>query len=627
MDTSGSCVFDVEHTTKNVACTSSDGVLRIWDSESVLLKNEFLPSAHLAATCTCIKWRSFRCSTPHQKKKRSRKSAVSSVDSESQQDDSSVVALGSAAGNVYLYCSSKGTVQCQLGASDAAAITSLCWSNDCLSLYSGHADGSVVHWNITTAKHIRKWKCSKSSVSNLSLCGSTHLISASRTISMWNLESFVEEKTFTGHATDILRVHCIVPEDSPVDANSVHVVSVANDDRVISLWSPKSKSSNSKRAKASFILEDEPRWSSLRYDRDLGSLKIAVQTTGGTVEIFSHLLNSAPSKKPIKAFSRVRLSTLTGKALPILVSDLTSMDSLLLMYGSVICPAFENLELASTDSDDVHLKRADPSKSNPVTRVTSVGNVRKPKTDGNVTTLTPAVEGGGTISSKKSRTKKHPGKRSLDEPEITIEERLALLRGSSGDKPTDMTGPLESLATLLSQGLQSDDSTILNKTLMTSDPKIINTTVRRLPLSCVMPLMKHLTARLEVYGSRAGMGGVAAHTSLVKWLRALLHIHASYLATFPGLMERLQRMYSIMENRVSQLGTFSRLQGRLELILSQIARQKDDGESVENSTALLTLQDESSEDEMLDDLDMMMAHSESEDGYLSADEDDLMKAQ
>ena len=56
-------------------------------------------------------------------------------------------------------------------------------------------------------------------------------------------------------------------------------------------------------------------------------------------------------------------------------------------------------------------------------------------------------------------------------------------------------------------------------------------------------------------------------------------------------MERLQRMYTIMENRVTQLGSFTRLQGRLELMLSQIARQKDEMEGAETAAALLTLQD------------------------------------
>lgn len=59
---------------------------------------------------------------------------------------------------------------------------------------------------------------------------------------------------------------------------------------------------------------------------------------------------------------------------------------------------------------------------------------------------------------------------------------------------------------------------------------------------------------------------------------------------FPELVDRLGRMYSLMENRVGQLQTFTRLQGRLELMLSQIARQKDD-EGATASAALLTLQD------------------------------------
>lgn len=56
-------------------------------------------------------------------------------------------------------------------------------------------------------------------------------------------------------------------------------------------------------------------------------------------------------------------------------------------------------------------------------------------------------------------------------------------------------------------------------------------------------------------------------------------------------MERLKGMYNIMENRIGQLSTFTRLQGRLELMLSQIARQKDDEADAVPSAALLTLQD------------------------------------
>lgn len=50
--------------------------------------------------------------------------------------------------------------------------------------------------------------------------------------------------------------------------------------------------------------------------------------------------------------------------------------------------------------------------------------------------------------------------------QATIEERLALLKGASGDGKSNITGPVESLATLLAQALQSDDNKILNVSIL-----------------------------------------------------------------------------------------------------------------------------------------------------------------
>ena len=74
---------------------------------------------------------------------------------------------------------------------------------------------------------------------------------------------------------------------------------------------------------------------------------------------------------------------------------------------------------SSLSEQEVVLTREDPSQLTTVTKVTSVGNVRKPKTDGPVTTLTPAVEGGRKLGSKKTRHDSQSGKRSLEEPEVS----------------------------------------------------------------------------------------------------------------------------------------------------------------------------------------------------------------
>lgn len=49
-----------------------------------------------------------------------------------------------------------------------------------------------------------------------------------------------------------------------------------------------------------------------------------------------------------------------------------------------------------------------------------MGNVRQPKTDGKVTTLTPAVEGGKKLGTLKSKAGGKSEKRSLEEPEVGV---------------------------------------------------------------------------------------------------------------------------------------------------------------------------------------------------------------
>ena len=38
------------------AYSSPDGTLKIWETVTGILKQEYTPSAHLSATCTCLSW-------------------------------------------------------------------------------------------------------------------------------------------------------------------------------------------------------------------------------------------------------------------------------------------------------------------------------------------------------------------------------------------------------------------------------------------------------------------------------------------------------------------------------------------------------------------------------------------
>ena len=49
------CVFSPQ-SRQYLALCAQDGRLRIWNTDSKTLHQEYVPSAHLSATCTCIAW-------------------------------------------------------------------------------------------------------------------------------------------------------------------------------------------------------------------------------------------------------------------------------------------------------------------------------------------------------------------------------------------------------------------------------------------------------------------------------------------------------------------------------------------------------------------------------------------
>lgn len=48
-----------------LAVCAQDGRLRIWNADSRALHREYVPSAHLSATCTCIAWGPCRATKVH----------------------------------------------------------------------------------------------------------------------------------------------------------------------------------------------------------------------------------------------------------------------------------------------------------------------------------------------------------------------------------------------------------------------------------------------------------------------------------------------------------------------------------------------------------------------------------
>ncbi|KAF8807672.1 NUC189-domain-containing protein [Phlegmacium glaucopus] len=133
-----------------------------------------------------------------------------------------------------------------------------------------------------------------------------------------------------------------------------------------------------------------------------------------------------------------------------------------------------------------------------------------------------------------------------------------------------------SLTRTLIQALHSSDTRLLEMCLTHSDPTLIRNTVRRLPPQLAIPLITSCVERLG-RGNRAtnmkgGGGGASSQrgSSLVAWVKTVLVIHAGHLMTIPDLVTRLSNLHATLTTRLSLHDSLLSLNGRLDMVLSQI---------------------------------------------------------
>ena len=144
--------------------------------------------------------------------------------------------------------------------------------------------------------------------------------------------------------------------------------------------------------------------------------------------------------------------------------------------------------------------------------------------------------------------------------QLSIGERLGAI-DNSGREVKEMP-KTDTMATLLSQGLQSSDNKILNNVLQRSDAALISNTVRGLSVQVIVPLIRELARRCYGHSQTARV--------TLKWLHAVLVNHTAYLMTFPELVDLFSDIYQMMNTRVAVFSRLSKLQGKLDIMLSQV---------------------------------------------------------
>ncbi|TIA88524.1 hypothetical protein E3P99_02555 [Wallemia hederae] len=198
------------------------------------------------------------------------------------------------------------------------------------------------------------------------------------------------------------------------------------------------------------------------------------------------------------------------------------------------------------------------------------------------------------------------------------------------------TMPAQSLATLLTQSLNSNDKNLLESCLGQTDLTIIRNSVNRLPSQLAIPLLNQCTTRL----AKPGRAGPKRAKALLEWSKAVLTIHTAYLLSVPQITQKLLGLHSALSQRINSHEQLMSLSGRLDVVLSQIALQRsiqeerraaEQGKDKSNNAVTYVEGDSDEEDnieydnddgEGIEDVELGNGQDDSEDDSDADEEDD-----
>ncbi|CAN8008690.1 unnamed protein product, partial [Ixodes pacificus] len=238
--------------------------------------------------------------------------------------------------------------------------------------------------------------------------------------------------------------------------------------------------------------------------------------------------------------------------LPILAAGFLEGDALLLCYGTFLRPAFEVLKGVGELRGHSCLVRQTRTEASSGKLEEAASLVRHPvEVSKEVTNLAP-----GHLAPRVEASSRKTGPTS----QLPMEERLREeARGTPGGREPPRA---DNLCQLLLQGLQSNDPRLLSSVLQRTDDSLVRNTVRRLPLSSVLPLLRELHKQMHCRGS-----GVYPY---MKWTKAVISMHTSYLMTCHEASGLLTPLLELLEARTEVLDKVCRLRGRVDLIMAQV---------------------------------------------------------
>ncbi|EQC42619.1 hypothetical protein SDRG_00348 [Saprolegnia diclina VS20] len=541
---------------------SDDNRVKLWDAASGALRSELKERDHLSYKYTCLAW-----------SKSSPWAAAGKKAKRSAAGDLGIIALGTTTGAIIVWNLEKGEVAARLARDNndhghGSAVTDIVFSSTGTSLFSSAAEKNVFEWNVKDAKMLRKIKVGSDGATKLALSANDDVLAVgASSIKLFDVVSGKKSKRLTfGHASAVTQLFFSACGRYLFSSSAERFVNVFD------------ATSDSEDPLYNFSCDSTPVHVHGRVTvakKAKNSTAIVVATTeAGAVFVWTHTMTAA--SKPIAAVAKVLSSA-------VLVASLTSATeaSVIVARGAAIKPHFETVALVDADGafrGDITLEALD----NTGLLLEKPSKKAKTADETEAKTHVPSLLERGSAKTSTATDATVAQDEDEDEDEATLGERVQALadelehsENEDEDADTVLTyqyrstsrvkaqASSASLVSVLEQALQSKDNVLLENCLRVHDLKVIDETCRRLSPTKVFPFVLLLVEKLEKRPTRGA--------TLCLWIKYLLLNHTAYLMTVPDVVDKLSGLYQALDARLTVFPQLHKLNGRLNLVLGQIA--------------------------------------------------------
>lgn len=230
------------------------------------------------------------------------------------------------------------------------------------------------------------------------------------------------------------------------------------------------------------------------------------------------------------------------------------------------------IEISSDEDSDEYVSGEDDNEARdgdaakPAAEAAAVARLKAPR---NKTNAQSPAGGGDEDAADSDGEATSPSFGELLRAEHEVVDVNSLLPASAGTgavstpaKNAIVPNSHQSLTTVLSQALRTDDTVLLESCLHTTDLHTIRNTIERLDSGLAGLLLTRLSARLYRRPGRAG--------NLMTWVQWTLVAHGGALASQPKVIHSLNGLQKVLAERAKGLNSLLALKGKLDMLEGQM---------------------------------------------------------